>query len=336
MDIFRKCYDFKDAEKARQTGLYPYFIPIESAEENEVIIDGKKYVMLGSNNYLGLTTHPKVKEAAIKAIEKYGTSACGSRFLNGTLVLHKRLERKLAEFLNKDDAIVFSTGYQTNLGTISALVGKGDYVILDKWDHASIVDGTKLSNGKVIRFLHNNMEDLEKKLRELPEDAGKLIVVDGVFSMEGDIVNLPEVVKLARKYGARVMVDDAHSIGILGKGGRGTAEHFDMLDEVDIIMCTFSKSFASLGGFIVGDKEVIDYIRHFARSLIFSASMTPSSVAAAEASLEIIKNEPERREKLWKNARKMQEGLKKAIDKVNFNSGPVWEIFAIPIYHGSY
>ena len=311
MDIFKKCYEFQEAEKARQLGYYPYFHPVSSAEDTEIIVDGKALVMLGSNNYLGLTTHPEVKKAAKEAVEVYGTGSCGSRFLNGTLDIHEELERELAEFVGKESALVFSTGYQTNLGIMSALLGRNDVVVLDKWDHASIVDGTRLGMAEVKRFKHNDMDHLKKVLDQIPKDKGILIVVDGVFSMEGDIANLPELVKIKKEYGARLMVDDAHSVGILGENGAGTAEHFGLTDEVDLIMCTFSKSFASLGGFVAGEAKVIDYIKHFARPMIFSAALPPAQVAAAKASLQIIKTDRKRRENLWENTRFWQEGLKK-------------------------
>ncbi len=309
MDLFEKCYKFKAAEQLRAVGLYPYFQPISSEQDTEVIINGKKVLMLGSNSYLGLTVHPKVKEAAIKAIEKYGTGCAGSRFLNGTLDLHEELEERLADFVNKEDALLFSTGFQANLGAIAGLVQKGEYVILDKSDHASIVDGSRLSFGTVKRFLHNDMDSLKKVLESLELDAGKLIVVDGVYSMDGDIANLPEMVKLKKQYNARLMVDDAHSFGVLGKNGRGTANHFGLEEDVDIIMGTFSKSFASLGGFVASDKEVIDYLRHFARSVIFSASITPASTAAVLAALDIMENEPELIDKLWANTDRMRKGV---------------------------
>jgi 8-amino-7-oxononanoate synthase len=310
MDIFKKCYEFEEAEKAKQLGYYPYFHPVSSAEDTEVVVDGKTLVMLGSNNYLGLTTHPYVKKKAQEAIEKYGTGSCGSRFLNGTLDIHEELEEELAKFVGKEKALVFSTGYQTNLGIMSALLGKHDVVVLDKWDHASIVDGTRLGYAHVLRFKHNDMEHLEKILKAIPEDRGILIVVDGVFSMEGDIANLPELVRLKEKYGARLMVDDAHSVGVLGKTGAGTAEHFGLTEKVDLIMSTFSKSFASIGGFVAGDAKVIEYIKHFARPMIFSAALAPGQVAAARAALEIMKNDHERRENLWRNTKFWHNGLK--------------------------
>ncbi len=309
MDLFDKCYSYTVAEEARKAGLYPYFQPISSEQDTVVIINGKKVLMFGSNSYLGLTVHPKVKEAAKKAIDKYGTGCAGSRFLNGTLDIHEELEERLAAFVNKEDALLFSTGFQANLGGIAGLVGKGEYVILDKSDHASIVDGARLSYGTVKRFIHNDMESLEKVLSSIELDSGKLIVVDGVYSMDGDIANLPEMVRLKKRYNARLMVDDAHSFGVLGKNGRGTANHFGLEDDVDIIMGTFSKSFASLGGFLAADRAVIDYLRHFARSVIFSASITPASTAAVLAALDIMENEPELIDKLWANTERMRKGV---------------------------
>lgn len=293
MDILEKCYHFSVVKDAKETGIYPYFIPLDENEGTEVTFHGRHIIMCGSNNYLGLTTHPKVRKAAVDAIERYGTSCTGSRFLNGNMTLHENLEAELAEWVGKEDSLVFSTGMQVNLGTISALVGRSDVVILDKDDHASIVDGAFLSGGKIERYRHNDMDHLRRVLESLPEDQGKLLVVDGLFSMEGDIAPLPELVPLCKAYGVRVMVDDAHATGVLG-GGRGTAAHFDMTDEVDLIMSTFSKSFASLGGFIAGDADVVDYIKHQARSLIFSASIPPSNAAAALAALEVMREEPER------------------------------------------
>ncbi len=316
-DIFDKCFRFDKAKALMSQGLYPYFRVIESAQDPEIIMNGRKMVMVGSNNYLGLTNHPKVKEAAIEAIRKYGTGCAGSRFLNGTLYIHVKLEEKLAHFIRKDAALIFSTGFQVNLGVISALVGKDDIVIIDKMDHASIIDGCRLSFGEIRKFKHNDMADLERILKEY-NDRDKLIVVDGVFSMEGDIANLPDIITLAKKYGAGVMVDDAHGIGVLGKTGRGTAEHFGLEEEVDLIMGTYSKSLASIGGFISGSAKVIHYIKHFARSLIFSASPPPASIASVSAALDIMEHEPERRELLWKNTRKMLTGLK----ELGFEVGP--------------
>ncbi|MDP2157530.1 MAG: pyridoxal phosphate-dependent aminotransferase family protein, partial [Nitrospirota bacterium] len=288
---------------------YPYFRIIESAQDPEVVIDGRKMIMVGSNNYLGLTNHPKVKEACIEAVRKYGSGCAGSRFLNGTLDIHVQLEEKLARFIRKEAALVFSTGFQVNLGVISALVGKDDIVIIDKMDHASIIDGCRLTYGGVKKYRHNDMADLERVLQQ-HDDKSKIIVVDGVFSMEGDIVNLPKVVELAKAYGARLMVDDAHGVGVLGKTGRGTAEHFGVEKDVDLIMGTYSKSLASIGGFIAGSEEVIHYIKHFARALIFSASPPPASVAAVSAALDIIESEPERIDQLWKNTNKMLKGFR--------------------------
>jgi len=297
VDLFEKCRAFTEAREAQEAGFYPYFIPLTDSEGTEVTIGDHRLVMIGSNNYLGLTTHPQVRRAAIEATEKYGTSCTGSRFLNGTLQLHLELERELARFMGKEAALVFPTGYQTNVGTISALVGRHDFVITDKDDHASIVDGCKMSFGEVRRFGHNNVDHLERVLSRLPEDAGKLVVVDGVFSMGGDLAPLPEVVPLCQAYGARLMVDDAHAVGVVG-GGRGTAAHFGLNDEADLIMGTFSKSFASLGGFIAGDDDVVHYVQHHARSLIFSASMSPANTAAALAALHVMEEEPERIERV--------------------------------------
>jgi len=297
MDIFKKCSEFTYAKEVMAMGFYPYFIPMEGHEGTEVIHQGRRVIMCGSNNYLGLTTHPRVRQAAIDAIKKYGTSCTGSRFLNGTLELHHQLEHELAEWVGKEAGLVFSTGMQVNLGTISALVGRGDVVILDKYDHASIVDGARLGWGQTRRFRHNDSKDLERVLASISDEAGKLVVVDGLYSMEGDIAFLPEIVEVCKKYGARLMVDDAHALGVLG-GGRGTAAHYDLTDEVDLIMATFSKSLASLGGFVAGDEDVIHYVKHHARSLIFSASMTPSNTAAALEALHILREEPERVERV--------------------------------------
>ncbi|OIO72593.1 MAG: 8-amino-7-oxononanoate synthase [Elusimicrobia bacterium CG1_02_37_114] len=309
MDLFSKCQKFTTAREVMAAGYYPYFRRIETAQGPEVIIDGEKKIVCCSNNYLGLSLHPKVKRAAIEAIKKYGTSCTGSRFLSGSLDLHEKVERKFARFIGKESALLFTTGHHSNLGAISTLVGKNELVITDKLDHASIIDGCMLSFGEMLRYRHNNMEDLERVLSK-NRDVPKLIVVDGVFSMEGDIANLPEIVKLAKIYNARVMVDDAHSLGVLGRNGRGTAEHFGLSAEVDIIMVTASKSLASIGGFIAGHEEVIHYIKHFARALIFTASLPPAQVAAIDVSLDIIEQEPELRQRLWKNTRKMLSGFK--------------------------
>ena len=316
MDLFEKCTKYTTAKDAMASGLYPFFIPLTENEGTEVLYRNHRLIMCGSNNYLGLTTHPKVREAAINAIQRYGTSCTGSRFLNGTLEMHEQLEGELAEWVNKPAALIFSTGMQVNLGTISALVGKGDIVILDKDDHASIVDGARLSGGEIQRFRHNDMEHLERVLSSLPEDKGKLLVVDGLFSMEGDIAPLPEIIPLCKKFNTRLMVDDAHAMGILGNG-RGTAAHFGVVKDVDLIMSTFSKSFASLGGFIAGDEDVIHYVKHFARSLIFSASIPPANTAAALAALHVMKEEPERVHRINEIAIKMRT----AYQKLGFNTG---------------
>lgn len=305
MDIFEKCYQYSDVKDAKEAGIYPYFIPLDENEGTEVTYQGHRIIMCGSNNYLGLTKHPKVQQAAIEAINRYGTSCTGSRFLNGNMTLHETLEEELAAWVGKESALVFSTGMQVNLGTISSIVGRGEFVILDKEDHASIVDGAFLSGAKIQRYRHNDMEHLEHVLASLPVDQGKLVVVDGLFSMEGDIAPLPALIPLCKLYGARLMVDDAHAMGVLG-GGRGTAAHFGVTNDVDLIMSTFSKSFASLGGFIAGDAQVVDYIKHKARSLIFSASIPPSNAAAALAALEIMREEPERIQRVNDIADKMR------------------------------
>ena len=281
-------------QKLMSAGLYPYFRVIESDQDTEVTINGKKVLMFGSNSYLGLTCHPKVKEAAKNAIDKYGTGCAGSRFLNGNLDIHMQLEERLAKLVNKEAALCYSTGFQVNQGVISCVTGRNDYVILDELDHASIIDGSRLTFAKVLKFAHNNMKDLERKLKLCDPDKVKLIVVDGIFSMEGDITNLPEIVRLSEKYQASIMVDDAHALGVIGKNGSGTASHFGLTDKVDLIMGTFSKSMASIGGFIAADKTAINFIKHNSRSLMFSASMTPSSAASVLAAIEIMENEPER------------------------------------------
>jgi 8-amino-7-oxononanoate synthase len=317
LDLFEKCRNFTRAQQARTEGWYPYFKAIESGADSEVVIDGRKLVMIGSNNYLGLTQDPRVKEAAIKAVETFGSGCTGSRFLNGTLALHEELEHRLAKFMKREAALCFSTGFQTNLGTIATIVGKDDLIFTDRANHASIVDGCRLSFGRTIKFKHNDLNDLERLLKRHDASDGKLIVADGVFSMEGDIIDLPNLAPLAEKYGARIMLDDAHSIGVLGKHGRGTGEHFGLESKVDIVMGTFSKSFASLGGFIAADAYVIDYIKHHARALIFSASMPPASTASVLAALDLIEQEPQRIECLWKNAHKMKTGF----DALGFDTG---------------
>jgi len=310
MDIFEKCLKLNEQyREIYESGNYFYFRKLETAQDSEVMVNGRRVIMIGSNNYLGLTNHPRVKEAAIKAVEKYGSGCAGSRFLNGNLEIHEELEMKLARFFRKEAALVFATGYQTNLGAISALVGRNDVAIIDKYDHASIIDGCRLSFGQVKKFRHNDMKDLERIL-ETTKDKGKLIIVDGVFSMEGDIADLPPIIKLAKEYGARVMVDDAHGVGVLGKGGRGTAEHFGLEDQVDLIMGTYSKSLAAIGGFVAGSWDVINFIKHTGRSMIFSASLPPALVASVSTALDIIDEQPELIETLWKNTRKMLRGYK--------------------------
>lgn len=308
-DLFDKVGTFTEAKEAMELGIYPYFRALSVSEGTTAVFEGKEVVMIGSNNYLGLTTDPRVKKAAKDAIETYGTSVTGSRFLNGTLELHLELDRRLAKFVGKEAALVFPTGYQTNVGTISAIVQKGDYVIIDKDAHACIVDGSLMSRGEMKRFVHNDVTSLERVLEKLPAEAGKLVVVDGVYSMGGDIAPLPEVAEICKRYGARLMVDDAHGIGVTGRG-RGTAAHFGLTDDIDLIMGTFSKSFASIGGFIAGDADVIHYIQHHARALIFSAALPASNLAAVLAALDIIETEPEHVDKVWQNADYMRKGLK--------------------------
>jgi len=309
LTIFNKVDEFNTVAELRALGLYPYFRVISSAQDREVTINGRKILMLGSNSYLGLTNHPKIKEAARAAVTKYGTGCAGSPFVNGTLDLHVQLQEKLAALVQKEAALLYSTGFQANLGVISALVGRGDYVFGDKSNHASIVEGCRLSLGKLIRFGHKDMKGLENRLQEIEASAGKIVVVDGVFSMEGDIVPLPELCRIAKQYGLAVMVDDAHATGVLGEKGAGTASHFGLTEQVHIIMGTFSKSLASLGGFIASDAATIDFLRHRSRSLIFSASMSPANAAAVLASLEIMQSEPERMAQLWRNTLRMKEGL---------------------------
>jgi 8-amino-7-oxononanoate synthase len=309
LPLFRKSHNFTAAAKMRALGLYPYFRTICSAQDTEVIINGRKVLMLGSNSYLGLTNHPKIKEAAKAAIEKYGTGCAGSRFLNGTLDIHLELEQALARLINKEAVLLYSTGFQVNLGVISALVGKGEYILADKSDHASIVEGCLLSQGEFIRFAHKDMSALERRLQSIPVEAGKLIVVDGVFSMEGDIIQLPELCRLANRYNAAVMVDDAHAIGVLGERGAGTSNHFGLTDQVHLIMGTFSKSLASLGGFIGADLETIEYLKHHSKAMIFSASMSPANAAAVLAALQVMLQEPERAANLWRNTARMKQGL---------------------------
>lgn len=313
-DIFEKTRTFTRAKEAMEQGIYPYFQPLEDSDATTAIFKGKKVVMIGSNNYLGLTTDPRVKQAAMAALEKYGSSCTGSRFLNGTLRFHLELDQRLARFVGQEAAIVFSTGYQTNVGVIQAIVQRGDYVIIDKDDHASIVDGCFMARGmsgaEMKRFNHNDPASLEEALKRLPANSGKLVVVDGVYSMGGDIAPLPEIVEISKRYGARIMVDDAHSLGVLA-GGHGTAAHFGLTSDVDLVMGTFSKSFASIGGFIAGSAQVIHYIQHFARSFAFSASLPASNVAAVLKALDIIESEPQHVQNLWDNAEYMRAGLKR-------------------------
>ncbi len=326
MDIFEKCFNYTYAKQYIASGYYPYFIPMQGNEGNEAIFKGRRLIMCGSNNYLGLTTHPKVRQAAIDAINQFGTSCTGSRFVNGTLELHEQLERELAAWVGKQAALVFSTGMQVNLGTISSLVSRNDVVVLDRDDHASIVDGARLGWGKVKRFQHNNVEDLERVLSSIGDNVGKLVVVDGLFSMIGDIAPLPEIVKVCKQYGARLMVDDAHALGVLG-GGRGTAAHFDLKDGVDLVMGTFSKSLASVGGYIAGDEDVIHYIKHHARSMIFSASISPANSATALAALHVMQEEPER----VKRVNEIGDTMRKSYHELGFNTGnsmsPIIPIF---------
>ena len=326
MDIFEKCYGYTEARDAMENGSYPYFIPMTKSEGSEAVFQGRRLIMCGSNNYLGLTADPRVRQAAIDAVQEFGTSCTGSRFLNGTLELHEQLEHELAEWVGKEAALVFSTGMQTNLGVISAMVMRGDVVLLDKEDHASLVDGARLALGETRRFRHNDMADLERVLAGIPADKGRLVVVDGLYSMGGDLALLPEITALCKKYGARLMVDDAHGLGVMG-GGRGTATHFGLTDQVDLIMSTFSKSFASLGGFIAGDEQIIHYIKHHARSLIFSASMTPASTAAVLAVIDIMKSEPERIKHLWDLTHYALKGFK----EMGINTGKA-ETPIIPLF----
>ena len=330
MDLFAKCYETSMADEIKEKGIYPYFHALESRQDTEVVMEGKRRIMLGSNNYLGLTTHPDVIKAGLAALEQYGSGCSGSRFLNGTLQLHLELEKELASFLRKEAVVTFSTGFQSNLGIISAIVGRGDYVIMDRENHASLYDGCRLSFGKMLRFKHNDMADLEQKLKSVPETAGCLIVTDGVFSMGGDIANLPEICRLAKEYGARVMVDDAHGLGVIGEGGRGTASYYGLEDQVDIYMGTFSKSLASLGGYMAASERVVDYVKHSSRPFIFSASITPASCATALAALRILEAHPELPEKLQANALHMRARLNEAQIRVRPSNGDMIPI--IPIY----
>ncbi|MGM0441465.1 MAG: aminotransferase class I/II-fold pyridoxal phosphate-dependent enzyme [Elusimicrobiota bacterium] len=316
-DLFDKCKEFTAAKEIQELGCYPYFHQVESGQDPVVSIEGKKMIMMGSNNYLGLTSHSTLKKAANNATTKYGVGCVGSRFLNGTLDMHVDLEERLAGFVNKESSLLFTTGMQTNLGVISALVGRKDVVITDKYDHASIIDGCRLSYGQLERYRHNDMDELKDILEKHGKDTGKLIVVDGVFSMEGDLADLPNIVPLAKEYNARILVDDAHGIGVMGENGRGTAEHFGLEDEIDLIVGTFSKAFASTGGFVAGDEDIIHFLKHNARSLIFSASPSPANVASVKEALKIVKKKSIRREDLWENTRRLREGF----EKLGFNTG---------------
>jgi len=317
LDVFQKCFEFKDAEFVRGLGLYPYFRTISSGQDPVVSMNGSSVIMLGSNNYLGLTNHPEIKAAAAVALAAYGTGTAGSRFLNGTLDIHVELEERLAAFMQREAALTFSTGFQVNLGVISSLIDRKDTVVLDNMDHACILDGARLSFGRVLKFLHNDMASLEERLRSVDSGRGSLIVVDGVFSMEGDLADLPGIVALAKRHGSRVMVDDAHGVGVMGDHGRGTAEHFGLEDEVDLVMGTFSKSLAAVGGFVAGARPVVDWIKHHARSLIFSAAPPPASVASVIKALEVIEREPERRARLWDNTRYM----KRELENLGYDTG---------------
>ncbi|HEU5466035.1 MAG TPA: pyridoxal phosphate-dependent aminotransferase family protein [Gemmatimonadales bacterium] len=327
--LFEKCKSFTRAREIQAAGLYPYFKPISHSEDTTVVIEGKPRIMMGSNNYLGLTHHPDVLSAAKSALERYGSGCTGSRFLNGTLDLHERLEAELAEFFGKEACLVFSTGYQANLGLISGLVGRGDIVFLDKLDHASIVDGAKMSQGETIRFNHGDLGGLERKLQRVPEGTGTMVIVDGVYSMEGDIADLPALLKVTQKYGAALAVDDAHSVGVLGPKGDGTAAHHGVVDEVDLIVGTFSKSLASIGGFAAGSESVIHYLRHHARPMIFTAALPPANTAGVLAALHVLQQEPQRRTQLWKNTRHLQDGLR----NLGFDIGPT-ETPIVPVLIG--
>jgi 8-amino-7-oxononanoate synthase len=317
VDVFQKCFDYNDPDMVRGLGIYPYFRVIESAQEPVVTMDGKSVIMLGSNNYLGLTNHPEIKAAAARALETYGSGTAGSRFLNGTLDIHVELEERLASFMCREAALTFSTGFQVNLGTISSLLSRQDTVILDSLNHACILDGARLSFGRVLKYRHNDMSSLEERLRSVDANQGKLVVVDGVFSMEGDVADLAGIVALKQRYGGRLMVDDAHGIGVFGEHGRGIAEHFGLERETDLVMGTFSKSLAAVGGFISGDRAVIEWIKHHARSLIFSASPPPASVASVLKALEIIEREPERRQRLWQST----DYMKHELTNLGFDTG---------------
>ena len=330
MDIFAKCYDPSMADQIRENGIYPYFHALESRQDTEVIMENRNRIMLGSNNYLGLTADSEVIQAGVRAYEEYGSGCSGSRFLNGTLKLHLQLEEELAEFLRKEAVMTFSTGFQSNLGIISSIAGRSDYIIMDRENHASLYDACRLSFGKMLRFRHNDMEDLERKLDRVPENAGCLIVTDGVFSMAGDIADLPEICRLAKQYNARVMVDDAHGLGVIGEGGRGTASYYGLEDDVDIYMGTFSKSLASLGGYMAASERIVDYVKHSSRPFIFSASITPANCASALAALRILKGHPELPETLQSRALFMRRKLREYNIRTRESNGEIIPI--IPIY----
>lgn len=322
-----KLAQYDAPQKAKAAGVYPYFRPISSEQNTEVLMNGRKVLMFGSNSYMGLTNHPKVIEAAVEATKKYGTGMAGSPFLNGTLDIHKKLEERLADYVGKEDVMLYSTGFGVNLGVISTLTGRDDYIILDEQDHASIIDGRRLSFSNYLKYRHNNMESLEQQLKKADPSKIKLIVTDGVFSMEGDVANLPEITRLAKEYGASVMVDEAHGIGVFGEGGRGTCNHFGVTDDVDLIMGTFSKSFASLGGFIATDKEITNYLRHHSRSYIFTASITPASTAAVNAALDIMLEEPERQAHLWDITNYALENFRAMGCEIGHTSTPIIPLF---------
>lgn len=329
--LFDKCRQYTRARELEAVGLYPYFREISDSEDTVVVIEGRERVMLGSNNYLGLTQHPKVLEAAARALRNYGSGCTGSRFLNGTLDLHTRLEADLADFLGKEDCLVFSTGYGANLGLISGLVGRNEVAFLDKLDHASIVDGAKLCYGQAVRFRHSDLQDLDGKLSRHPDTRGALIIVDGVYSMDGIIANVPGLVELANKYGAALALDDAHSIGVLGPQGNGTAAHFGLVDDVDIIVGTFSKSFASVGGFVAASEPVIHYLKHTSRPFVFSAALPPASTASAHAALGVIRSEPERRRRLWANTERWQAGLQELGFDIGETETPIVPVMIGPM-----
>jgi 8-amino-7-oxononanoate synthase len=329
--LFEKCRQFTKAREIQAAGLYPYFKPISDSEDTSVVIEGQKRIMLGSNNYLGLTHHPRVLEAAGRALSRYGSGCTGSRFLNGTLDLHAQLEGALAEFLGKEDCLVFSTGYQANLGLISGLIGRGELVYLDKLDHASIVDGAKMSYGDTLRFTHGDLAGLDRMIERTKNGRGAMIVVDGVYSMEGDIADVPELVKIGRRHGIALAIDDAHSIGVLGPRGDGTAAHFGLTDEVDLIAGTFSKSLASIGGFVAGSDNVIHFLKHHCRPLIFTASLPPANTAGVLAALEVLRSEPERREALWTNTRRLQQGMRSLGYNIGDTETPIVPVLIGPL-----